>query len=155
MVPGLGEGFDPGGVLIAVGRQLCYAMVIFVPVAITTQLLGRRLPAVRQALWLLVVVRLVLPPDLASVHSVRAWWFPEAPPAVGVAFVGHGSAMVPGHSGVPASLTTLSVMAPSERRGTNSLPRLGATRLNTLTKSNNAEPMTNVLWCMVNRSTGA
>lgn len=105
MVPGLGEGFDPGGVLIAVGRQLCYAMVIFVPVAITTQLLGRRLPAVRQALWLLVVVRLVLPPDLASVHSVRAWWFPEAPPAVGVAFVGHGSAMVPGHSGVPASLS--------------------------------------------------
>ncbi len=61
-----------GATVAWLGWQSLAAGVVFVVVAVLARVLGRARPTIHGALWSLVLVRLVLPLDLASPVSLRA-----------------------------------------------------------------------------------
>lgn len=59
-------------IVALLGRQLLYAAIACVLIGVLTKALRLRSPAWHIGLWSLVLLRLLLPPDLASPISVRA-----------------------------------------------------------------------------------
>lgn len=81
------NGFEPTAMhlLSLLLRQLAYAGLVALIVALPARWLGKRYPGAAHALWSLVLIRLLMPPNWSTSLSLRSlyerWFSPEMVPA--------------------------------------------------------------------------